>query len=119
MTRGDFPVGGSPEAVAKWFGFASVAELEASHARAAAEMTADTIAEELAEELAEAEADDPDPWAAPPDYRPATREEKEAFHEEMQRRCADPEPAAEAENWYSADYDAEAAEYDVEPEAGL
>jgi hypothetical protein len=104
MTRGDFPVGGSPEAVAKWFGFASLAELEASHARAAAEMTADTIAEELAEELAEAEADDPDPWAAPPDYRPATREEKEAFHEEMQRRCADPEPAAE---------------YDVEPEAGL
>jgi hypothetical protein len=68
MTRGDFPVGGSPEAVAKWFGFASVAELEASHARSAAEMTADTIAEELAE--AEAEADDPDPWAAEYDVEP-------------------------------------------------
>ena len=68
MTRGDFPVGGSPEAVAKWFGFASAAELEASHARAAAEMTVDTIAEELAE--ADAEADDPDPWAAEYDVAP-------------------------------------------------
>jgi hypothetical protein len=29
------------------------------------------------------------------------------------------EAEAEAENWYSAEYDAEAAEYDVEPEAGL
>ena len=71
MTRGDFPVGGSPEAVAKWFGFASAAELEASHVRYAEEMTADAIGEELAE--------------------------------------ADLE----------ADYDAEAAEYDVEPEAEL
>ena len=71
MTRGDFPVGGSPETAAKWLGFASVAELEASHARYAEEMTADAIGEELAE--------------------------------------ADLE----------ADYDAEAAEYDVEPEAGL
>jgi hypothetical protein len=33
----------------------------------------------------------------------------------------DPEPEAEteADDWYCADYDAEAAEYDVEPEAGL
>jgi hypothetical protein len=41
-----------------------------------------------------------DPWAEPPDYRPATQEEKEAFHEEMQRRCADsaidPEHQADA-----------------------
>jgi hypothetical protein len=71
MTRDDFPVGGSPDAVAKWFGFASAAELEASHERYAEEMTAAATAEELAE--------------------------------------ADLE----------ADYDAEAAEYDVEPEAGL
>jgi hypothetical protein len=70
MTRGDFPVGGSPEAVAEWFGFASVAELEASHVRSAEEMTAGTIAEELAEAEAEAEPDDTDPWAAEYDLEP-------------------------------------------------
>ena len=68
MTRGDFPVGGSPEAVAEWFGFASVAELEASHARAAKEMTAGTIAEELAE--AEAAWNEADPRAAEYDVEP-------------------------------------------------
>jgi len=60
MTRGDFPVGGSPETVAKWFGFASVAGLEASHARYAEEMTAATIGEELAESRPELE---PEPEA--------------------------------------------------------
>jgi hypothetical protein len=35
-----------------------------------------------------------DPWAAP-DYTEATREEIEAWHEEMQRRCADPAIALE------------------------
>jgi hypothetical protein len=68
MTRGDFPVGGSPEAVAEWFGFASAAELEASHEQYAAEMT--KAAADEAETEAEAEWDESDPWAAEYDVEP-------------------------------------------------
>jgi|GEM_PF-5728525 hypothetical protein len=79
MTRGDFPVGGSPEAVAKWFGFASPAELEASHARYAEEMTAATIGEESA--TAEA-------WVVDP-------AELARVHGYPYQLAADPEPEAE------------------------
>jgi hypothetical protein len=48
----------------------------------------------------------------------AVREEIAATNAEFGKQ-AEAEAEAEAENWYCADYDAEAAEYDVEPEAGL
>ena len=96
MTGDDFPVGGSPETVAKWFGFASVAELDASHARYAEEMTADAIAEELAEAVADAAGA---VWPSADELA-----EMSMYDQEMwERRCAD----------------AEAADAEAEPEAEL
>jgi hypothetical protein len=59
-----------------------------------------------------------DPWAEPPDYRPATQQEKEAFHEEMQRRCAD--PAIDLDDWpipYTLTPEGEAAASAEDPQA--
>jgi hypothetical protein len=54
---GSFPVGGSPEQVAAFFGYASAAELEAAHEQYARQMTLDAAIDAEIEAQLEAEAD--------------------------------------------------------------
>lgn len=90
------------------------ADLDAATAATAAAIAGRTATLSDVERLAEAEAATcaayvTEIWCPMPDNG------IQRLHSSMK----EPEPEAEADNWYCADYDAEAAEYDIEPEAGL
>jgi hypothetical protein len=78
------------------------------------------IAQRVAEREARREAEGAasrDAWAA---LTPAEQEAELARQDaEYEAHSAQLAAEAEVEDWYCAGYDAEAAEYDVEPEAGL
>jgi hypothetical protein len=105
----DFPVAASPEVIAAWFGCASVAEMEASEARYAAERARemaiedemDTRFDAEAERQAEAEAEPEDPQAAPAWHPGLAPPMTDAFYRAIGDYCPaenaklEPEPEAE------------------------
>jgi hypothetical protein len=92
--------------------------------RLLATVVADVHAADLVavEPLPEPQADNYGHPHAVPLGSPQQWAEAQVIADELDRNpdpCSEPEADAEADYWNCAGYDAEAAEYDVEPEAGI